>query len=68
MDESSKIPAYNNGLQITGNPYWISREWQNKKNSSIVIAFKTAEDAAKLSAYSSIYPMPKLPTIWPPSH
>ncbi|KAF7564240.1 uncharacterized protein PtrM4_153560 [Pyrenophora tritici-repentis] len=31
----TEIPAYNNGLQITGNPYWISREWQNKKNSSI---------------------------------
>ena len=50
----TEIPAYNNGLQITGNPYWISREWQNKKNSSIVIAFKTAEDAAKLGGRITI--------------
>ncbi|KAF7565148.1 hypothetical protein PtrM4_045820 [Pyrenophora tritici-repentis] len=50
----TEIPAYNNGLQITGNPYWISREWQNKKNSSIVIAFKTAEDAARLGGRITI--------------
>ncbi|EDU41102.1 hypothetical protein PTRG_01664 [Pyrenophora tritici-repentis Pt-1C-BFP] len=60
----TEIPAYNNGLQITGNPYWISREWQNKKNSSIVIAFKTAEDAARLGDSNEHHPLwdPLCPT------
>lgn len=44
----SGIPTYNKGVKIVGNPYWLTRDWQSKKNSSIVIAFRSAEEAAKL--------------------
>ncbi|PZD26226.1 hypothetical protein A1F97_10925 [Pyrenophora tritici-repentis] len=50
----SEVPTYNMGLQIVGNPYWLSRNWQDKANSSVVIAFKTEEEARKLGARITI--------------
>ncbi|KAF7574010.1 hypothetical protein PtrM4_056330 [Pyrenophora tritici-repentis] len=46
----TEIPIYNKGLQIVGNSYWLTKDWKNKQNSSIVIAFKTEAEAKKLGA------------------
>ncbi|KAF7567773.1 NMDAR2-C domain containing protein [Pyrenophora tritici-repentis] len=46
----TEIPTYNKGLQIVGNSYWLTKDWKNKQNSSIVIAFKTEAEAKKLGA------------------
>jgi hypothetical protein len=50
----SEIPAYNKGVKIVGNPYWLTRDWQSKKNSSVVIAFRSAEEAAILGTRVTI--------------
>jgi hypothetical protein len=50
----SEIPTYNKGVKIVGNPYWLTRDWQSKKNSSIVIAVKSAEEAAILGTRVTI--------------
>lgn len=46
----TEIPTYNKGLQIVGNSYWLTKDWKNKQNSSIVIAFKTEAEAKKLGS------------------
>ncbi|KAH7559026.1 hypothetical protein BM1_03963 [Bipolaris maydis] len=44
----TEIPTYNKNQTIVGNPYWLSRSWKNKQTSSIVIAFKSEEEAKKI--------------------
>lgn len=44
----SEIPTYNKGLSIVGNPLWISKNWKSKPTGSIVIAFKTEEEAKRI--------------------
>ena len=44
----SEIPTYNRGLSIVGNPLWISKNWKSKPTGSIVIAFKTEEEAKRI--------------------
>jgi hypothetical protein len=31
----SEVPTYNKGLEIVGNPYWLSRNWQDKANQRV---------------------------------
>ncbi|KAH7556799.1 hypothetical protein BM1_06233 [Bipolaris maydis] len=46
----TEIPTYNKNQTIVGNPYWLSRSWKNKQTSSIVIAFKSEEEAKKIES------------------
>ncbi|EMD58184.1 hypothetical protein COCSADRAFT_165836 [Bipolaris sorokiniana ND90Pr] len=46
----TEIPTYNKNQTIVGNPYWLSRSWKDKQTSSVVIAFKSEEEAKKIAS------------------
>ena len=50
----TEIPTYNKNQTIVGNPYWLSRSWKDKQTSSIVIAFKSEEEAKKIGSRITI--------------
>ena len=45
----SEIPTFNKGLQIVGNPFWLTSEEKrrNQRTGSACIAFKTEQEALK---------------------
>jgi hypothetical protein len=49
----NEIPTYNK-QNIVGNPYWLSKDWKSKQTSSIVVAFKTEEEAKKIGSRITI--------------
>ena len=50
----NEIPTYNKGQTIVGNPYWLTKNWKSKQTSSIVVAFKTEEEAKKIGSRITI--------------